>query len=65
MGNDNREVHDQRAHRQDVVPPLQRDEAKGVPPATPKSVLVDKFLATAIDKGFHSIGMDEAHLPDK
>ena len=30
-----------------------------------KQILIDKFLAAAIDKGYQSIGMDEDHLPDK
>ena len=38
---------------------------KPCPRPPPKSVLIDKFHAAAIDKGYQSIGLDEAHLPDK
>ena len=38
---------------------------KACPRPPYKQVLVDKLLAAAINKGFHSIGMDEVHLPDK
>ena len=38
---------------------------KACPRPPYKQILVDKLLAAAIDKGYVSIGMDEAHLPDK